>query len=273
MGLRAGFGIALLCTMPAWMAVATAAVGSGDSGAPDPLAISQNAIGGAMRDVRLVDRQGGSHRLHDLMDKPVVISMIYTGCVHSCSVTTRHLGEVVRKARESLGAGSFRVLTIGFDVTADTPAAMAEYARRYRIEEPDWRFLSLTDDVARDRLVEDLGFVYQTSPRGFDHTVQATVVDPAGRVYRQVYGELFGTPLLVEPLKDLVLGRPAADEQIFAELSRRIRWFCTVYDARTDRYHFDYSMFMGLVIGALVIGLVIAWLGVELRARNRGGIT
>jgi len=265
MRLRAGCRIALFCTLAAW----TAAAAGGGEGTRDPLAISQAAIGNSLRDAEFLDREGRTRSLHDFLGKPVLVSLIYTSCVHSCSVTTRHLGDVVRKARESLGEASFRVLTIGFDTHADTPAAMAEYARRYRIDEPDWRFLSLAEDAARDRLVEDLGFVYEPSPRGFDHTVQVTVLDPDGRVYRQVYGEWFDTPLLVEPLKDLVLGRPSAGESVFAELGRRIRWFCTVYDARSDRYYFDYSMFMGLAIGALVIGLVIAWLGAELRGRGR----
>lgn len=259
-------GAALLRITIAWAVIA----GHAGAAETEPLAISQNALGNNVRDTLVVDRQGRRHQLLDLIDRPVVISMVYTACVHSCSVTTRHLGDIVRKARDSLGDDSFSVLTIGFDVAADTPAAMAEYARRYRIEEPDWYFLSLADDAARDRLAEDLGFVYEASPRGFDHTVQATVLDATAQVYRQVYGEVFDTPLLVEPLKDLVLGRPVANERVFAELGRRIRWFCTVYDARSDRYYFDYSMFMGLVIGALVIGAVFAWLGIELRARRAG---
>jgi len=269
MGPRSAFGVGLTCAVLLSGLVGTE-IRAADETDSDPLQISQDAIGGAIRDVRLIDRQGRSHGLHQLIDRPTVVSLIYTACVHSCSVTTRHLDDVVRKARDSLGEGSFRVLTIGFDTPADTPAAMAEYARRYRVEDAEWWFLTPVSAEARDGLVEDLGFGFEPSPRGYDHMVQATVIDTSARVYRQVYGEIFDTPLLVEPLKDLVLGRPAAEEHLFAELSRRIRWFCTVYDARTDRYYFDYSMFMGIVIGALVIGVVITWLGREIRGRRRG---
>ena len=43
-------------------------------------------------------------------------------------------------------------------------------------------------------------------PRGFDHLAQTTVIDAHGRIYRQVYGDAFAVPALVEPLKDLALG-------------------------------------------------------------------
>ena len=58
-------------------------------------------------------------------------------------------------------------------------------------------------------LAADVGFSYVRSPRGFDHVTQTTVVDASGKVYRQIYGDAFPTPALVEPLKELIYGTAA----------------------------------------------------------------
>ena len=65
----------------------------------------------------------------------------------------------------------------------------------------------------------------------------------------------FDTPLLVEPLKELVFGTPATPT-LLTSLSNKIRLFCTVYDPASGRYRFDYSIFVGLFIGASSIGIV-----------------
>jgi protein SCO1/2 len=33
-----------------------------------------------------------------------------------------------------------------------------------------------------------------------------------------------------------------------------LKLFCTVYDPNTDRYRFDYSIFLGIAIGFLCLG-------------------
>jgi len=244
---------------------ATAQAVAGDQA----LAISQAAIGNKVRDLELVDTEGQRHRLHELLDRPLGISLIFTACAHSCSVTTRYLDRVVNTARESLGEDSFGMLSIGFDLPQDTPEAMAEYARRHGVDDEHWLFAVATDQAELEQLIEDLGFVYTPSPRGFDHTVQLSLIDRDARLYRQVYGETFDAPQLVEPLKDLVWRRPAEERSVLQRLGDRVRLFCTVYDARGDRYYFDYSLFMGIIVGGVFLLLVGGWTTRELLRRRR----
>ncbi len=81
------------------------------------------------------------------------------------------------------------------------------------------------------------------------------MLDADGKIYRQVYGMNFDTPLLVEPLKELVFGTPKA-ASFLESLGNRIKLFCTVYDPATDRYRFDYSIFVGGLIGLTGLGFV-----------------
>lgn len=121
------------------------------------------------------------------------------------------------------------------------------------------------NDKTIKALTKELGFLFFTSPSGFDHMVQASVIDAKGVVYRQVYGEIFNTPLLVEPLKELILGRPQPNQTLLVDLINKVRFFCTNYDPASDSYHFDYSLFIGMIIGGVIIILIIMFLWKEYR--------
>jgi protein SCO1/2 len=229
---------------------------------------SQAAIGNTLRHAQLVDTNGHAVNLTDLAGKPLLVSLVFTSCYHTCPVTTRYLAKAVANAREVLGKDSFNVVTIGFDTLHDTPDSMAAFAKSQAIDTGNWAFLSGTNESVAT-LVEDLGFIYFPSPRGFDHIVQLTVVDRDSRVYRQVYGEAFDLPWLMEPLKDLVFNRSSSTDATLAGLTDRIKLFCTVYDPATGRYKFDYSLFFQIAIGFMIVASVSIYLLREVRRSRR----
>jgi len=146
---------------------------------------------------------------------------------------------------------------------------MAHYARRHGVTDPNWFFLSTENQATLDRIIDETGFHFVETAGGYDHTVQLTILDAQGKIFRQVYGELFDAPLLVEPLKQLVLGTPAPDDSLLTRVGNRVRLFCTVYDPKADRYYFDYSLFMGILAGLLVLCTTGIWLMREIRFSNR----
>lgn len=226
------------------------------------LRISQAAIGQRLSDHRLKDRLHRNVSIAGFEGKPLVLNLIYTSCYHSCSVSTRYLGEVVEVAREALGEDAFSVATIGFDAPNDTPSRMAAYARRQDIDEPSWSFLS-GDAGTLDALAGELGFTYAPSPKGFDHLAQVTVIDARGEIYRQIYGDRFEPPALVEPLKELIWGLDSASGTLDRWVDN-VRLFCTIYDPSVGRYRFDYSIFVAIIIGilclaAIAVFIVRAW--------------
>ena len=230
---------------------------------------SQSAIGRELGDFLLYDTQGRPVQLSRYRGRPLLVSMIFTSCHHVCPAITRHLAIAVEAAREALGDDSFQVLTIGFDTAVDTPDAMRTFASKQGIDDSNWEFLSGSAEVM-SQLVENVGFVYFPSPRGFDHINQVTVLDRDGVVYRQVYGAAFDLPWLVEPLKELVYNRPRPGDHPGEGFLNRIKLFCTVYDPNTGRYKFDYSLFVGIGVGALILLSIMAWLGLEFsRSRKK----
>jgi protein SCO1/2 len=226
------------------------------------LRVSQAAIGRTLSEQSFLNRRAEQVRISDYRGKPLLISLIYTSCYHSCSVFTRYLGEIVEVAREALGEDAFSVATIGFDAVNDSPARMAIYASGQDIEMPGWSFLSGDVETIKT-LTTELGFTYAASPKGFDHMAQVSVVDANGTIYRQVYGDRFDPPALVEPLKELVFGLDASSSSIDRWVDN-VRLFCTIYDPSTGRYRFDYSIFFALIIGILCLAsiaifIVRAW--------------
>ena len=232
------------------------------------LAISQAAIGQTVSDVLFTSADGRSMRFADFRGKPLVLSMVYTSCFQICPMTTRFLSGVVEKARDALGEDSFAVAVVGFDVEVDTPAAMQYFANKQGISDKGWQVLS-ADSAAVEQLAGDTGFQYFPSSNGFDHLIQATVIDAEGRVYRQVYGQVFDTPLLVDPLIELVLGRSPPEQPLLDNLVSKIKLFCTTYDPVRDGYYFDYSLFIGMLIGGSII--VITGVVVVRGLSNRSG--
>ena len=220
------------------------------------LELSQAAIGRVVGDYTLLDGNGREITLGSLRGKPVVVSLIYTSCYHICPTVTANLAKVVRVARDALGEDSFTVLTVGFDTPNDTPDRMRVFAGQRGIDIDDWHFVSVSPGTLKG-LTGDVGFSYFSSAKGFDHMIQATILDGEGKVYRQIYGMAPEPPALVEPLKEILWGKQVAATPIAGWINN-IKLFCTVYDPTTGMYLFDYSPFIAFAIGVLVLG-GIAW--------------
>jgi protein SCO1/2 len=228
---------------------------------------SQAAIGREIGSYTLRDHEGRTVRTDDLRGKPLVVSFIYTGCFQVCPASTQFLAKAVAEAERTLGPGTFRIATIGFNLPFDSPAAMKDFRRKFGVASPDWLFLT-PDAGELDRLAADFGFRYEATPAGFDHLLQASIVDANGRVYRQVYGDSFDAPLFVGPLLELAQNAPVPQGNVGAFLEQ-FRLLCTVYDPAAGRYRLNYVVIIELIVGASVVLGALTFLATEWRHRRR----
>ncbi len=229
---------------------------------------SQAAIGTSLPDVAFRDTEGKTVRLSDYRGRPLLVTMIYTGCTNVCPTLIENMIPAVEAANAALGPESFSVVTIGFDLQQDTPDRLRSFARARGAKLPNWTFLA-ADQAALDELAAAVGFGFFSRPGGFDHFAQVSLVDREGRLQGQVYGSVFETPVIVDPLKALVFNR-AAPISSFDRLVDRIKFFCTTYDPNTGRYYFNYSLFMGIGIGLMCFALVGTMLVREWRRAGDG---
>jgi protein SCO1/2 len=215
---------------------------------------SQSAIGRQLPDLVFTDTSDGKVHLASFRGRPLLVTMVYTSCADVCPTLVENLYPVVKQAQEIFGPDGFSVVTVGFDVGVDSPKRMTSFARRHGALLANWHFLA-GDEANVNALAKAIGFGIYASGGGFDHAAQISLVDRSGIIRQQLYGAIFETPAVIEPLKDIVYGRyrPVAS---FDAIVDRIKLFCTVYDPNTGRYYFNYSIFIGLAIGGLSLSLV-----------------
>ena len=229
---------------------------------------SQAALGRQVGDYRFVDSNGKTVRLAELRGKPLVVNFIYTGCSQVCPATTQFLASAVKEAERTLGPGTFRVATIGFNPPADDPAAMRTFARKFGLGSSNWVFLTPElNDVAA--LAAELGFRYEPTAAGFDHLLQVSILDRDGRVYRQVYGDAFDTPLFVGPLLQLAQNAPVPQENLLEGAWEKFKLLCTIYDPASGRYRINYVVVIEILVGTSVMLGGIGFVLWEWRRRHR----
>lgn len=234
----------------------------------EALRASQAAIGRELGDFVLLDRQSRPVRLSSYRGRPLLISFIYTGCFQVCPGTTRALQRAVAAAQEVLGEGRFKIVSIGFNQPADSPVALRSFAAQQGISSPDWEFLSPPESSV-GAIARELGFSYVATPAGFDHTLQVTLVDAQGRIFRQIYGDAFAPDDLVAPLKQLLLGAEAVSETRFDRLVERVRLVCTVYDPTTGKYRIDWGLILEIAGGLTSVLVTIAFFFAEWRNQRQ----
>jgi protein SCO1/2 len=233
----------------------------------DAIRTSQAAIGREVGGWLLTDHRGRPLRLDQLRDKPLVVSLVYTGCFQVCPATTQFLKKAVAQARDALGPDRFRVVSIGFNQPFDTPEALAQFARQQGVADDAWFFAApRTADV--EPLLAQFGMTVTPSAAGFDHVIQASIVDTRGVIVRQVYGDAFELPMFIDPLKSILSG-DAAREVSLENIWTKVKLYCTVYDPASGKYKLDYSLFVELFAGLSTLGAGLWFMWREWRRARR----
>ena len=177
----------------AWLAMALSSPALADTRLDTALNVSQGAIGSSVPDFTFQSADSSKIALHDLRGKPLLVTMIYTGCADVCPTIIESLAVAAETAEDALGKGSFNIITIGFDTRNDTPDRMRSFARAHNAGGDNWYFAS-SDTKTINRLSEAVGFNFFPSAGGFDHMAQVTILDKNGTIYEQVYGSSFEPP-------------------------------------------------------------------------------
>src|SRR6516162_9674352 len=111
----------------------------GDRGAV-PVRAAQELEWGAypLGDFELVERSGRSTSARDLANRVCIASFIFTRCPLSCPRITT----VMKDVEARLAATDVLLLSFSVDPEYDTPAVLAEFARRYAASPDRWWFLT-----------------------------------------------------------------------------------------------------------------------------------
>jgi protein SCO1/2 len=155
-------------------------------------------IGDPVPDFSLTSETGNHIRLADLRGKVVAVNFLYTRCPlpDVCPRLAANFATLQRHFADRMGA-DLVFLSVTVDPDFDTPAILAEYAKRWGAKNPGWRFL--TGDVTR--IAASLGEVYWTDEGSIGHNSTTSIVDRNGRLAATVTGSTWRLDQLEQLLK------------------------------------------------------------------------
>jgi protein SCO1/2 len=166
--------------------------------------------------------------------RPVVLALVYYECPMLCTEVLNGLVSALQTI--SFNAGNeFDIVVVSFD-PGETPALAAQkkalYVKRYGRPgaETGMHFLTGREDAIH-ALTSAVGFKYQYDPSTdqFAHTAVLTVLTPAGRVSRYLYG------IEYQPRNLRLALVEAADGKIGTPVDKALL-YCYHYDPETGKY-------------------------------------
>jgi cytochrome c peroxidase len=139
--------------------------------------------------------------------KLVVLSFIYTLCgdAQGCPMASMTLAQTAKRlaARKDLAA-QLRFISVSFDPARDTPEVLEDYARHFRPQGFDWRFVA----AAPAEMGALLGGYRQDLQREggeLAHSLRVFLIDPQGRIRNEYTSGFLDSKLLGADIETLLL--------------------------------------------------------------------
>lgn len=152
-------------------------------------------VGGTVPDFVLTDQDGRSVRLSDFQ-KPMLVSFVYTRCPlpEVCPRLAANSAYLHRKFGDRL-----QILTITLDPGYDTVPVLRNYARQWRADGVNWRFLT-GDEATIQKVAGYFGVVFWPEEGAMTHTSSTAIIGPQRTLRALVSGSSFRA----DQLRDLV---------------------------------------------------------------------
>lgn len=133
-------------------------------------------------DAKLTNQAGVQHGLDVYEGHPVLVTMFYGSCAHTCPLLIETLRAVERASPDPK---NLRVLMISIDPERDTQAALAKIATERRIDTSRWT-LARTDLHTVRKIAAVLNIQYKQSADGeINHSSVISVLKPRGEIAQQ----------------------------------------------------------------------------------------
>jgi protein SCO1/2 len=151
-------------------------------------------------DFILTDQRKKQIRLSDFKGKVIALNFVYTRCAlpDYCFRLTNNFGALQKRYKDRLGQ-DLVLMTVTFDPTHDQPETLSEYARTWKADPENWRFLTgAAADV--QRVCDLFGVNYVPDEGLFVHSLHTAVIGRDGKLVVNLEGNEF----TAQQLGDLV---------------------------------------------------------------------
>ena len=203
-------------------------------------------------DAMIVNEQGDTVIIGDLIDKPTILNFVYFRCPGICSPLMDGLADVIDATDLELGT-DYQALTISFDAREGTFLAVKKKNNYLNLmdkkeqAQEGWRFFT-SDSANIKALTESVGFRFKPTGNDFIHAATLVIVDPEGKITRYMNGIYFLPFELKMSILDAAQGKSGPT-------INRVLQYCYSYDPEGQRYVLNITKVAGTVI--IFLGLVL----------------
>lgn len=207
------------------------------------------------QDAQFVTSEGDTVLLAELIDSPVLLSLVYYECPGICSPMLTELAWVANKVELEPGA-DFKVISLSFD-HEETPEIAAKWKANYlesvgnKFPADSWIFLT-GDSINIHKVTDAAGFYFKPSRDEFVHAGSIIAVSPESKISRY----LFGTKFNPFDVKMALLDAEAGKTQ---PTISKVLQFCFSYDPDGRSYTLNITRIVGSVM-LLGVGLFVVFL-------------
>ena len=166
-------------------------------------------VGDHVPDTALIDQANRRRSLSEWAGTAVLITFIYTRCPlpNFCPLMDQNFATIQRRlADDTILHGHVHLITITFDPEHDTPAVLAEHAKKLEADPAVWTFLT-GDPVTVERFGAKFGINVLRDPKEpaqVTHNLRTALIGPDQRVVKIYSGNDWTPGTVLADLRDLV---------------------------------------------------------------------
>jgi protein SCO1/2 len=167
------------------------------------------SVGDQIPDAALIDQTDRRRTLSEWKGTPMLVTFIYTQCPlpNFCPAMNRNFASIQRSlAGDPALKGRLKLVSVSFDPEHDTPAVLAEFARKHDTDPAVWTWLT-GDRVTTDRLAARFGVsVLRAGASAADvtHNLRTTLVDADGRIVKIYSGADWTSSTVLSDLRGIL---------------------------------------------------------------------
>ncbi len=197
--------------------------------------------------------EGDTVALADVIDKPVLLALVYYECPGICTPLQTELGWVATKVDLAPGE-DFKIISISFDQD-ETPEIAAKWKKNFlealdgNISDDDWLFLT-GDSINIKKVTDVAGFRFKPDREEFVHAGCVITVSPKAKISRYLFGVTFNPFDVKMALIDAQAGKTNPT-------IAKVLQFCFSYDPDGRGYTLNVTRIAGSVM-LLGLGIFIA---------------
>ncbi len=195
-------------------------------------------------DTKLVNENGDTVLLKDVLGKPAILNLVYYQCAGTCSPLMFGISKFIDAIDLKPGA-DYEVLTISFDPSERIDLGIkkkAAYVSMMKNKEAAkyWRFF-VSDSADIAKLTKSVGFNYEKINNQYIHPTGLIALGPDGKIIRY----LRGIDFLPFDIKITLI--EAAKGKIGPSINRLLA-VCYSYDAKGNQFVFNVTRVSAVVI-------------------------